>query len=123
MDEAEFEGVTADFNEIVEESTEASQGVGGAEECDVSKLYEHLEVVVKRPLVLRGGALHLHLADGPAAPGLCAGLWRTLAGGRTEGSEQIKAHFGQLELLLDVRNERLLGTHRPRYVMGDRRQN
>ena len=65
MDEAEFEGVTADFNEIVEESAEASQGVGGAEECDVSKLYEHLEVVVEGALVLGSAPLHLNLADCP----------------------------------------------------------
>ena len=111
MDEAEFESVAADFNEIIEESAEAGERVGGAEESDVAELYEHLQIVLEGPLVLRSGALHLHLAHGPGpgprpllAP--LALLW--LTGARAQRSEQVETHLGQLQLLLDVGNEGLL---------------
>ena len=39
MDEAEFEGVAADLDHVVEEGAKAGQGVGRAEQGDVAALY------------------------------------------------------------------------------------
>ena len=62
VDVAQLEGVTPDLDEVVEERAEAGQGVGGAEEGDVAKLDEHLEVVVKGSLVLGSAAFDFYLA-------------------------------------------------------------
>ena len=63
VDVAQLEGVAPDLDEVVEEGAEAGQGVGGAEESDIAELDEHLEVVVKGPLVLWRAAFHFYLAD------------------------------------------------------------
>lgn len=112
VDETEFESVAADFNEIIEESAEAGERVGGAEESDVTELYKHLQIVLEGPLVLGSGALHLHLAHGPGPgprPLLAPLALLGLTGARAQRSKQVETHLGQLQLLLDVGNEGLLG--------------
>ena len=63
MDVAKFECVASNLDKVVEEGAEASEGVGRAEEGDVTKLDEHLEVVIEGPLVFRSAAFHLDLTD------------------------------------------------------------
>ena len=137
MDEAEFEGVAPDLDQVVEEGAHSRQGVGGAEQGHVPELDEHLEVVIECSLVLRSRTLHLdlaHLTRTRGLPGLRPFLILItvrvsvlvsvcllvilqpitdasvgiLTGG-TQSSEQVKAHFSKLQLLLGVRYQRLLG--------------
>lgn len=44
---AEFEGITADLNDVVDESTHGSQGKGRREEHHVAELDKHLLVVLE----------------------------------------------------------------------------
>ena len=49
---AEFEGVTTDLNQVVQQSTHPSQWKGRREESDVAKLDEHFQVVLKGVIIL-----------------------------------------------------------------------
>ncbi len=51
---AEFERVTADLDHVVEQGTQSGQRERGREQRHVTKLDEHLQVVIKCPLVLEG---------------------------------------------------------------------
>ena len=108
MDETQFECVTTDLDQVVEQRAEARQRVGGAEERDVSELDEHLQIVVERSLVLRSRTLHLHLTHLTGSGGslffiIAIRLFMILrcvtdrsfrfTCGRTESSEQIKTHL------------------------------
>ena len=63
VDETQFESITANLNQIVEESTETSKRISRTEQCDVTKLYEHLQVIIKGSIILRSWTLHLHLTN------------------------------------------------------------
>ena len=54
---AQFEGVAANLDDVVEEPAHGGHGEGGREERHVPELNEHLQVVLKRVLILVGGEI------------------------------------------------------------------
>lgn len=49
---AQFKGIRADFDDIIQQGTESGQRKGGWEQGDVAKLYTHLQVVIKGVFIL-----------------------------------------------------------------------
>lgn len=71
---AELEGITADLNDVVDESAHGSQREGGGEEHHVSKLDKHLLVVLES--VLGGTTRIITLQHPTRTHGLNATIWQ-----------------------------------------------
>ena len=128
---AQLERVAADLDDVVEEGTEAGQGIRRGEERHIPELDEHLQVVLEGAFVLGIGkisikgatsatsyesyrfesTLDLGLADWSLGVFRRFPLLLFLLGlllDRRHCTKQIEAEVGHLELLVHVGDQRLL---------------